>query len=276
MSSWLETLPTTTQESTAEENDWTNCHFIIDQVLRPDALEKLYQIDGSITARYIFGGTEYEELADIGPVWISSNGSSASGVAAATICHESLAGLAIYTPLPTESAFEHAQYLLTQHDHVYGESLCRYYDPRLWSALALSLPGLHALFGPWEKVSVPLPKSGETTSWLHWNNPIPKVLPVSCPPLASSSDTLALHREIRWHYWTMQYLHIFPVTVDSKNLPNIISNLQLLVDNGIHESRHLLRLLPHLPAEKLDTNSTAMSILKSSLSASQKIKALEK
>ncbi|MGP0175302.1 DUF4123 domain-containing protein [Pseudomonas sp. NCHU5208] len=268
MSLWLANLPENSQVKTIAENDWGTYYFIIDQAVRPDALEKLYQVSGTAIARRLFDGTDYEGLSDIGPIWVAVNGCHETGFLAATICQESLAGIAVSTQYSEESAIVQAQYLLTMHCDGFGESLCRYYDPRLWHALATSLQSTKNLMGEWDEVLAPFFIFEEefNTAWLSYRNIDPQAASYGTTSLAVGSETLLQHKEFRWQFWLAQNSKLLPYQLNSDRLRATIDNLQLLVDCGISESRHLRRLLPVLPDQSLTAHSEKMAILNSGLS----------
>lgn len=277
MSAWLkalEDLPRSTPEEWPGEN---NLHFIIDRVLQPQALEKLYQAEGSIETRLLFQNSDYTALLDSSPVWVSVPGSSAAGKMAAQLCHERLAGIAIHSSLSAQDAFLHAQALLTVNSTTHGESLCRYYDPRLWAALALSLDDKTRanLFGPWARVLSPAPQLVRSeNTWLAWQNR-QDVHPAATQQLALGIAELELHQEVRWLYWVSERSAAFASPLSSATMRIVIDNLQLLSDHGIDEARHLQRLLPRLDKQPLLSHDEIMSTLRSDLPLIQKLEKLE-
>lgn len=278
MSLWLTSLPGDSQIKEIAEGDWAASYFIIDQTVRPDALEKLYQVSGKVTAKRLFANTDYVELSDIGPAWVAVNGCNEAGLLAATMCQESLAGIAVSTQHSEDSAVAQAQYLLTMHCDGYGESLCRYYDPRLWHALASTLKNTESLMGGWSEVLAPFINLDEESkaAWLTYRNVKPQAVLSGANPLAVGNNTLLQHKKIRWHFWIAQNSKQLRYQLNNGMLQTTIDNLQLLVDCGIHESRHLSRMLPILPDQSLLADNEAMVILRSDLSATQKIKSLER
>jgi hypothetical protein len=277
MSAWLkalEDLPRSTPEEWQGEN---SLYFIIDRVLQPQALEKLYQAEGSIETRLLFQNSDYAALLDSSPVWVSVQGSSAAGQTAAQLCHERLAGIAIHSSLSAEDAFLHAQSLLTVSSSTHGESLCRYYDPRLWAALALSLDdkALANLFGPWARVLTPAHHQlGAENTWLAWEHR-QHVQHAATQQLSLGVAELELHQEVRWLYWVSERSAAFASPLHPTTMRTVIDNLQLLSDHGIDEARHLLRLLPGLDKQPLRSHDEIMSTLRSDLPLIQKLEKLE-
>ncbi|WP_322978663.1 DUF4123 domain-containing protein [Pseudomonas sp. C11] len=278
MSLWLMSLPENSQIKKTSENDWADSYFIIDQVIRPDALERLYQVSGRVTARRLFVGTDYAGLSDVGPVWIALNGCQEAGLLAATMCQESLAGIAVSTKCSEDSAVAQAQYLLTMYCDGYGESLCRYYDPRLWHALATTLKNTERLMGGWSEVLAPFITSEEEpkVAWLTYKNVKFQAALNEADFLAVGNETLLQHKRVRWYFWLIQNSKLLRYQLNPDILQISIDNLQLLVSCGIHESRHLRQVLPLLSDQNLAEDGEAMMVLRSNLSAAQKIKSLEK
>lgn len=277
MSSWIKALEDLPRSKPEEWQDENSLYFIIDRVLQPQALEKLYQAEGSIETRLLFQNSDYAALIDNSPVWVSVQGSSAAGQTAAQLCHERKAGIAIHSSLSAEDVFRHAQSLLTVNSTVHGESLCRYYDPRLWAALALSLAdkALANLFGPWARVLTPANhRVGSENTWLSWENR-QQMQGAVTQQLALGTPELQLHQEVRWLYWLSERSDAFASQLSSVNMRIIIDNLQLLSAHGIDEARHLQRLLPRLDKQPLLSQDEIMSTLRSDLPLIQKLEKLE-
>lgn len=276
MSSWIKALEDLPRSKPEEWQDESSLYFIIDRVLQPQALEKLYQAEGSIETRLLFQNSDYAALIDNSPVWVSVQGSSAAGQTAAQLCHERQAGIAVHSSLSAEEAFRHAQSLLTVNSTVHGESLCRYYDPRLWAALALSLDNkaLANLFGPWAQVLTPAyHRVGSKNTWLSWESR-QQVLRTT-QQLALGAPEFELHQEIRWLYWISERPDAFASPLSSATMRIVIDNLQLLSEHGIDEARHLQRLLPRLDKQPLLSHDEIMSTLLSDLPLIQKLEKLE-
>lgn len=277
MHTWLTTLEDLPQSTPEDWHTGDSVYFILDRVLQPQALEKLYQAEGSLETRILFQSSDYAALIDSSPVWISVQDNSQVENLAAQFCHERLSGIAIQSKQSAEDAFRHAQSLLTVNSTTHGESLCRFYDPRLWSALALSFdePNQANLFGPWRRVFTPgNALIGSETSWLQWQRP-QTTQDAATQQLTLGSRELQLHQEIRWFYWLSQHTAAFVSPLSSADIRNVIDNLQLLSTHGVDEARHLQRLLPRLNRQPLQDQDAIMAILRSDLPLLQKLEKLE-
>jgi hypothetical protein len=129
--------------------------------------------------------------------------------------------------------------------------------------LALSSADTRAtLFGPWLSVYTPAPSHflDAAAPWLVWpGNPPPNHL--SQPPAFTLPEKIATNqRRIDWVYWLDEYFSEYgsPAKV---RLPELIANLDLLVENQIVEGRHLLKLSALSAAGSLESQPQVMAIL---------------
>ena len=277
MHTWLTMLEDLPQSTPGEWHADGQVYFILDQVLHPKALEKLYQAEGSIETRMLFQNSDYAALIDSSPVWISAQANSQAESLAAQLCHDRLSGIAIQSNQSAEDAFSHAQALLTVNSTTHGESLCRFYDPRLWSALALSFDENNQanLFGPWSRVFTPgNALIGSAASWLQWQHS-QTTQDAATQQLTLGSHELQLHQEVRWLYWLSQHTTAFANPLSQAEIRTVIDNLQLLSTHGVDEARHLERLLLRLNKQPLQDQDATMSILRSDLPLLQKLEKLE-
>lgn len=152
--------------------DGNGLYFIIDQTRQPEALTQLYNCGHAIEVEYLLYATEFEHLAESGPIWVSVQGSHELTQLCARLCQERQAGIAIRAQ-SHQLALTHARRLLKINDGSGGQSLATYYQPALWAALAMTIQGQRDLFGPWSGVTSPalinLQKS--QSGWLDWQPP---------------------------------------------------------------------------------------------------------
>ncbi|WP_339451363.1 DUF4123 domain-containing protein [Pseudomonas sp. EA_5y_Pfl2_R50] len=276
MSEWLSHFleqPVATTPSGTSGN--RTLYGIIDSVRQPRALEKLYQQSGLNGVEKLFQDTPFAEMNDVSPIWLQLTPGSPSAAQAIELCRDNRAGILLNSREKPETALLHARRLLRMNDPSHGDSLARYYDPAFWSALALTLPA-RPLFGPWDSVYTP-PAHSDDQHWRVWEQ-TEKVDASNGEqkyPLHLTSDTLIAFDEIRWWYWIRLRNAESAVGLSDSQLSGVADNLQLLVDHGIEEGRHLERLLPNLNQGPLQARTDVMNVLSSDMPAFEKVQRLE-
>jgi hypothetical protein len=250
-------------------------YCIIDSVRQPRALEQLYQQSDMGAVERLFQDTPFAEMNDVSPIWLQLQSGSPVAAKAIELCRENRAGVLLTSREKSETALLHARRLLRMNCKSHGDSLARFYDPAFWSALALTAPA-NALFGPWASVFTP-PAHIDDQNWRIWEN-TQEVSATSDEvryPLQLQDNTLAAFDEVRWWYWIRAREAESANTLSDSQLPGVSDDLQLLVDHGIEEGRHLERLLPKLRQAPLRERADAMNVLSSEMPAFEKVQRLE-
>lgn len=235
--------------------------FILDQQAIPDVQTQLFATGEVVEPIPLYQGTEFEHLAEIGPLWFAATPGSALWQRGKTLCEEHAAGISVHAQ-DGQAAQEHARRLLQVNDGSGGQSLIAYYTPDMWAALAMTQTA--SLFGPWDTVYSPAPRhiSNKPSHWLPWQS-----MPSEQPGLLSgryslAPSTQATHRTLRWLYWIDGYYQAFNSPTPGQ-LPGVLDNLELLVDYGLTEGRWLVRLADLAGRGAIADRETAMAILRS-------------
>ncbi|NUU38762.1 DUF4123 domain-containing protein [Pseudomonas sp. C2B4] len=250
-------------------------YCIIDSVRQPRALEQLYQQSDLSEVERLFQGTPFAEMNDVSPLWLQLKSGSATEAKAIKLCRDNRAGILLTSGENPQSALSHGRRLLRMNAKTHGDSLARFYDPAFWSALALTTPTQN-LYGPWESVYTP-PAHADDQYWRIWERPQEVIAPASedSQPLQLQDNTLAAFDEVRWWYWVRARQAEATNDWPNEELPVVFANLQLLVDHGIEEGRHLERLLPYLKRRLLQERADIMGVLSSDVPAFEKVQRLE-
>lgn len=276
MSAWLSQfleLPVAAAPSSSGGSRSLYC--IIDSVRQPRALEQLYQQSDLNGVEKLFQDTPFAEMNDVSPLWLQLKPGSTAATKAIELCRENRSGMLLTSSDTPENSLLHARRLLRMNSQSYGDSLARFYDPAFWSALAMTAPA-QALYGPWESVHTP-PAHVDDQNWRTWERPHDAngAKDEFRYPLQLHDDTLAAFDEIRWWYWIRSREAESANGLPDSELPVVSENLQLLVDHGIDEGRHLERLLPQLRQNLLQERTDAMNVLSSEMPAFEKVQRLE-
>jgi hypothetical protein len=275
MSAWLNTF----LEQPVAKTPWSNgsrpVYCIIDRVRQPKALQHLYQQDGVNGIERLFQGTTFSEMNDVSPLWLPIKPETALAAKAIELCRTNRSGIFLTCSAPPKIAFQHAQRLLRMNATTHGDSLARFYDPAFWSALALTTCA-QKLYGPWQSVYTP-PANPDDQMWRTWQRPegANETLNEEGYPLLLQDSTLAASNEIRWWYWVRARQSESANEPGNDQLPIVLDNLNLLVEHGIDEGRHLERLLPHLSLQALQDSPEFMNVLRSDMPAFEKVQRLE-
>lgn len=200
---------------------------------------------------------------------------SAATATAIDLCRENRAGILLTSSDTPKNALLHARRLLRMDSKSYGDSLARFYDPAFWSALAMTAPA-QGLYGPWESVHTPSAHVDDR-NWRGWVRPqeAHDTTAEFSYPLQLHDDTLVAFEAVRWWYWIRSREAESANGLLNNELSVVAGNLQLLVDHGIEEGRHLERLLPQLRQSPLQESADAMNVLSSDMPAFEKVQRLE-
>src|SRR5690606_16192065 len=245
--------------------------FIIDQSRQPEALRRLYGLGQPLEQQNLFLGTEFAELADKGPIWVSAPETTELQALAAELCLQRNAGICLLTG-NVQQAIAHARWLLKANDGSGGQSLLSYYRPSLWAALVTAETPSAQLMGPWTSVFSPAPRhfGAADGDWLAWPGTEARPSPRAPdghfhrPPAAA-----ARNRTLGWLYWLDDEYETFG-TPAPESLPSMIGNLEVLGRHRIHQARHLRTLADLVTGPPLEGRPEAMAILASELLAHQK------
>jgi len=238
--------------------------FIIDRTRQPEAMSRLYRVGEPMNSQGLFIGTDFAEIAADGPLWLTAPWGSRLAAEAAALCAENFAGIALTTD-DSIKALAHARWLLRANDGSGGQSLLSYHKPSLWAALAYSAgETAHQLFGPWQHVYAPAPThfGARNGNWVSWR-PVSELKwlgDVSAFNLPE--DAPKIQERLGWVYWVDEQYAAFGEPTDEE-LPNIATNLDVLVAHNIYEGRHLLKLADIANGPLLETQPQAMAILQS-------------
>ena len=275
MSAWLSQF----LEQPGDKAPWLDgnraMYCIIDRVRHPKALEYLYKQDGVAGIECLFQSTPFNELNDVGPLWLPVKAGTALAAKAAELCLANRSGILISSNADPQAALLHAQRLLRMNVRAQGDVLARFYDPAFWSALALTASA-QMLYGPWQSVHIP-PANTDDTLWRVWLRPQDRVQTsdAAAYPMQLEDHTLAASGDIRRWYWVRARTSELAGEISNQQLPVVLGNLSLLAEHGIDEGRHLEHLLPRLNQALLQDNPHVMSVLSSDMSAFEKVKQLE-
>lgn len=249
--------------------------FIIDPSRSPQALASIQRLDSSATVQSLFNTTDFEALADLGPLWLSAQRESELATLATQLCQATGSGIALATS-DAEHALAHARWLLRVNDGSGGHSLLSYYKPSLWAALMLTAgDSANQLLGTWKTVFSPAPAHYPAGSggWLNWSAPTTDTNGTNQPPYLLPPTIAAAQRTLRWLYWIDEEHEAFG-NLSDKHLPQLIDDLELLAKQGIYEGRHLLKLAPLLSGPALNSQEQIMAILQTSDEAFIKVERL--
>ncbi|MDD1005287.1 DUF4123 domain-containing protein [Pseudomonas sp. TNT2022 ID642] len=250
-------------------------YCIIDSVRQPRALEQLYQQADIGEVEKLFQGTPFAEMNEVSPLWLQLKPGGAAAAKAVELCRGNRAGILLTSRDKPENTLLHARRLLRMNSKSHGDSLARFYDPAFWSALALTVPA-QALLGPWQSVYTP-PSHIDDMNWRVWEQT--QEFDASTGehryPLQLQETTLVAFDEVRWWYWIRAREAESANGLPNEQLPGVSENLQLLVDHGIEEGRHLERLLPQLNQSPLRARADVMNVLSSDMPAFEKVQRLE-
>jgi hypothetical protein len=250
-------------------------HFIIDTKRQPDALVRLYQAGEEFDLHFLYAQTDFSELASDGPVWFSAPRDSGLARLGMQFCLERQAGI-VLSSSDEQAALAHARWLLRVGDLAGGESLIAFYLPAIWAALALTTDEHGALLGPWRRVFSPAPSRFEASgAWLEWSAPEAAAGAWSHQArYALSKTTPAFMRTLRWVYWIGEERAAFGDPTPER-LPELIANLEALVEHRIYEGSHLLKLVDLIGASPITERPEVMSILRSPEEAFIKVERLQ-
>lgn len=249
--------------------------FIIDQVRQPDALARLYGLGQSFEPINLFSGTEFEALAEQGPIWVGGARTPELKALSADLCIERNAGLCLVTS-DVQQALTHARWLLKANDGTGGQSILSYYRAELWAALASTaeMASSH-LMGPWSAILSPAPKHVGATSkrWIAWSSASKSQMASEFPHFNLPRGCSAAQRLFAWVYWVDEHYQYFGKP-QGESLQQIVTNLMFLADNRITQGRHLLKLSPLIRSSLIQARPEVMEVLVSNDSAFLKVQKL--
>jgi hypothetical protein len=238
--------------------------FIIDRGRQPDAMSRLYRIGEPMNAQALFSSTEFAQIANEGPLWLTAPWGSRLAAEASRLCEENHSGIALTSEDATE-ALAHARWLLKANDGSGGQSLLSYHKPSLWAALTYTAAETSVqLFGPWLAVYSPAPIhfGKERGTWLSWTvNSELKWLGDSAA-FNLPDNAAQIQARLGWLYWVDEQYAAFGKP-DNDRINEITENLDLLVKNNIYEGDHLLKLASVVDGPLLEARPEAMAILQS-------------
>lgn len=238
--------------------------FVIDQVRQPDALARIYGLGQPLEPTNLFINTEFDALAQQGPIWINASTPEMKALGA-DLCIERNAGICLLTN-DVQHALAHARWLLKANDGTGGQSLLSYYRAELWAALTnTGENSISQLLGPWSAVLSPAPKRlGERQErWIEWRSATnstfaPASTYFNLPPGCSAAQRL-----FAWMYWVDEYYEHFGKP-QGESLQQIVANLTFLAGNRITQGRHLLGLSPLICGSLLQARPDVIKVLASS------------
>ena len=273
--SFLDRARSEVQEIGAEHGD-ALC-FIIDQARQPDALARLYGLGQPLEPTNLFLGTEFEALAEQGPIWIGGEITPELKALAADLCIERNAGICLVTS-DVQQALTHARWLLKANDGSGGQSILSYYRAELWAALASTAGAkLSQLMGPWSAVLSPAPKQVRESSkrWIEWRLDADRPLAAKNTFFNLPPGCFVAQRLFARVYWVDEHFQNFGKP-RGDSLHRIVANLTLLSDHQITQGRHLLRLSPLICGSLLQPRTDVQRVLESSGAAYFKVQQLER
>lgn len=261
------------QEIGAEHGD-ALC-FIIDQARQPDALARLYGLGQPLEPTNLFLGTEFEALAEQGPIWIGGGITPDLKALAADLCIERNAGICLLTS-DVQQALTHARWLLKAYDGSGGQSILSYCRAELWAALASTAKMASSqLMGPWSAVLSPAPKhvGADSKRWIMWSSASKSPVDSESPHFNLPRDCSAAQRLFAWVYWVDEHFQYFGKP-QCESLQQIVTNLMFLADNRITQGRHLLKLSPLIRSSLIQARPDVMEVLVSNDPAFLKVQKL--
>ena len=249
--------------------------FIIDQTRQPDALARLYGLGHPLEPTNLFIGTEFEALAEQGPIWVGGASTPELKALAADLCIERNAGLCLVTS-DVQQALTHARWLLKANDGTGGQSILSYCRAELWAALASTAETISSqLMGPWSAILSPAPKHVSATSkrWIAWragtDSPsIPPSTRFNLPP-----ECFVAQRTFAWVYWVDEHFQHFG-RPQGESLQRIVANLTFLSAHRISQGRHLLKLNQLICGSLLQARPDVVGVLESEGAAFLKVQRL--
>jgi hypothetical protein len=254
-------------------------YFIIDQSRQPNALARLYGLGEELTPTLLLDDTEYTALAASGPLWFSAPLGSALALLGVQLCQERQAGIMLRADDDAQ-ALAHARWLVKVNDGSGGQSLATYYLPSFWAALAMTVSeeARPRLMGPWRSVYSPAasylePSSEQWLSW-QWERLETEIPPPEQGYFPLPERVMPTYRTLRWVYWLDEVRPAFG-SPTAAQLPQLLDNLELLVQQGIYEGRHLLPLAELIAGAALAEQANIMAILQSREEAFIKVEHLK-
>ncbi|WP_394561406.1 DUF4123 domain-containing protein [Aquipseudomonas alcaligenes] len=133
--------------------------LVLEAVADTDLHNHLYQLNdrGSPQWEPLFHGTPYEELLEVGPALICSEGVDGWASYASNLFEQSNAGCVLYLEQPQDwdKATEHCKSLLTIRTSDQQDQLMRFFEPRWLEPLLASLSAveLQQFFGPFSAMA---------------------------------------------------------------------------------------------------------------------------
>lgn len=254
-------------------------YFIIDQSRQPNALARLYGLGEELTPALLLDDTEYTALAASGPLWFGAPQGSALAQLGGQLCQERQAGIMLRAD-DSAQALAHARWMMKVNDGSGGQSLATYYLPSFWAALAMTVSeeARSHLMGPWRSVYSPAPSYLVPTSeqWSSWQRePLEAVPPPQEQGYFSLPErVMPTYHTLRWVYWLDEVKPAFG-SPTAAQLPRLLDNLELLVQQGIYEGRHLLQLSELITGAALAEQANIMAILQSREEAFIKVEHLK-
>lgn len=249
---------------------------VIDQARQPDALARLYGLGQPLDPISLFVGTEFNALAQQGPIWVSGINTPELKAVVTDLCLERNAGICVVTN-DQQQALQHARWLLKVNDGSGGQSLLNYYRPSLWAALATtSRQNLSWLTGAWAYVLSPAPKKlGQSAArWIAWHVGDKAALAPAETCFTLPTETAQLQRQLGLVYWVAEHYAAFGAPSQSE-LRGLTDNLSILIDHHITQGRHLLRLSKIVAGSILEERPQIMAILQSQELPFKKVEQLE-
>lgn len=238
--------------------------FIIDRARQPEAMSRSYRIGEPMNAQALFSSTDFAEIANEGPLWLTAPWGSRLAVEATRLCEENHSGIALVAEDATQ-ALAHARWLLRANDGSGGQSLLSYHKPSLWAALAYTAGDASIqLFGPWQAVYSPAPShfGKERGAWLSWTAKSELKWRGDGPAFNLPDNAAKIQARLGWLYWVDEQYAAFGEPADDR-INEIAENLDLLLKNNIYEGDHLLKLASVVDGPLLETRPEAMAILQS-------------
>ncbi|TWD52354.1 DUF4123 domain-containing protein [Pseudomonas sp. SJZ131] len=238
--------------------------FIIDRNRQPEAMSRLYRIGEPMNAQALFTATDFADIVDEGPVWLSAPWGSRLAAEATRLCEENHAGIAL-TAEDAAKALAHARWLLRANDGSGGQSLLSYHKPSLWAALAYTAGETSVqLFGPWQTVYSPAPShfGKERGAWLSWTANSPAKWRGDGAAFNLPDNAASVQARLAWLYWVDEQYAAFGEPADER-INDIAANLDLLLQSNIYEGEHLLELASVVDGPLLETRPEAVAILQS-------------
>lgn len=234
--------------------------FILDQQAVPDIQAQLFATGETVEPVQLYRGSDFEHLAESGPIWFSAPPGSALQHLGESLCQDQAAGIAVIAA-DDQAALAHARGLRQVNDGSGGQSLITYYRPGMWPALAITAS--EGLFGPWHAVYSPTPRhiGAKPSRWLEWHADDAASSSTLSARYSLAPSTQPTYRTLRWLYWVDGYYQAFNSPA-SAQLPALLDNLELLVEHGINEGRWLVKLADLSSRGPLSEREAVMAVLR--------------